>query len=133
MRTVLIKAVANIYTLDGEMLPRQDPVFGAIKVSTSMISVDQLRDVNEFLADGWVEDTEKSSAEKVTAGLFCTNTVPDAEKGNKLVWESREVWGFRETDTGDKKEWKLVRKVHFESKDLKQDLTVIYDIIDAET
>jgi hypothetical protein len=128
-----MKAVANIYTLDGQMLPRQDPVFGAIKVSTSMLSVEQLRDINGLLADGWLEDTEKSSTGNVTPGLFCTNTVPDAEKGNKLVWESREAWGFTETDTGDKKEWKLVRKVHFESKDLKQDLTVIYDIIDTET
>jgi hypothetical protein len=91
--------------------------------------VDELRTVNTSLAEGWSEDTEKVSTDNITLGLFCTHTLPDAEKGIKRGWESREAWGFREIDVEDKKEWKLVRKVHFKSKDLTQDLTVIYDII----
>jgi hypothetical protein len=96
------------------------------------MSIDELRTVNTSLAEGWSEDTEKVSAENITVGLFCTHALPDAEKGIKRGWESREAWGFTEIDVKDQKEWKLVRKVHFESKDLTQDLTVIYDIIDTD-
>jgi hypothetical protein len=128
----LIKAVANVYSLDGKKSNRQDPVFGAIGVSTSMASIDELRTVDTSLAEGWSEDTEKVSADNITLGLFYTHTLPDAKKGNKTGWESREAWGFTEIKVEDRKEWKLVRKVHFESKDLTQDLTVVYDIIDTD-
>ena len=94
------------------------------------LSVEEIRKISPWLAEGWI-DAVTPFADGMN-GLVYVDSVPDGEKANKQSWRSQEVWGFAEVDFGGgTKQRKWVRKVHFTSKDVNQDLYLAWDTIEA--
>ena len=112
------------------MFKHRDHVFGAVETKMTRLPLKEIYKTSPWLADGWLDDGEKPFAAGTKPGLMYVLGKPDEQKANKQGWEAHEVWGYADVDIGGKKERKWIRKVHFTSKDVNQDLTLVWDPID---
>ncbi|GBE78259.1 hypothetical protein SCP_0111420 [Sparassis crispa] len=72
--------------LDWVERPNEDNVFGAVKSKSKRIRVEDIE--NEFLKEGWLDDTKEH-------GAVLTIATSDTEKSG-MSWVAEQSWGFQD-------------------------------------